>query len=254
MGPQGKDIGIGRDTRVATILGAAQVLTGRLESGFSRTLRRFGDEHAAVALHGCQCDGCRGFLRRELRHLAPVCRTVDGGALSSAVEHQLLDGDRGPEETDRIRMIERVDGELAGPNSRAASKELNTNTGWSPRCHVSVTDTRGYHPAWTSAMRASASVTAARVARSEAFWPSAACTARSTVSSSCADRTRPVNATNRAVNTQVAVLKPSVIPLERCRFRPKVTVRVRPDFRPMSPIERTCISGLGRGAGAAHGA
>ena len=59
---------------------------------------------------------------------------------------------------------------LAGPNCRAASKELNTNTGWSPRCHVSVTDSRGYHPEWTSAMRASASVTAARVARSEAFW------------------------------------------------------------------------------------
>jgi hypothetical protein len=97
---------------------------------------------------------------------------------------------------------------LAGPNSRAASRELNTNTGWSPRCHVSVTDTRGNHPERTSAMRASASATAVRAARSEAFWASAACTALSTVSRSCADTTRPANASDTTATADAAALRP----------------------------------------------
>ena len=71
---------------------------------------------------------------------------------------------------------------LAAVKLRWARSDPNTNTGWFPRCHVSVRSRRGSQPALACLARSDASRWAAAAARVAGFCFSARATASSSVS------------------------------------------------------------------------
>ena len=112
MDDKREHVGVGGHAGVAPAFRTRQVFARGRQPRVGRAAAGVAREHAAERLRGPQRDRRGGLVGRRSRDVATQRGSRRGGALTSAVEHQLLDADGGVKEPNRIRMIERVDGEI----------------------------------------------------------------------------------------------------------------------------------------------
>ena len=105
-------VGVGCHAGVTPALGPGEIFAGRVE----RRGRRAAVACAVTMRPNAASRSRRSPMRLRQppgRRAAAAAGLGGGGASASAVEHQLLDGNRRLEEPDRVGMIERVDGEVS---------------------------------------------------------------------------------------------------------------------------------------------